>query len=418
MKAVVIGAGPAGLGAAYCLKNKGYDVVVFDERCSIGGLCGSFSLHGFTFDRFIHVSFAKDKNTLKLYNRSCNQKEFKPIIYNRFKDIWIAHPAQYNLYKLSLMDRLSILYSYLLRKKYTVKDYKSWLYRSYGTQFADLFSIPYTDLYWKVDASFLETKWLKGRMYDLSIKDLIKGCFKNTDDCLFYASLFSYPEKGGFASYYNYFKEQLNIKFKTRVINLNYNEKFVMLSNGEKIYYDKIVSTVPLKEIKNIIDIKEPCILSAIDKLNHTSGYIISVGLKKDPSYNNSLFFYNYNKDILSARVYFPHKKSENNCPKGYFSMQIEIYTLNGEKIDTTSDIFIKTINEIFYYCNIEQKDVLFKDIQFEKYANIIFDKDIYSNRKVILDFLKKKNIASIGRFGSWDYLWSFQSLEMGLNIN
>ena len=55
MKAIVIGAGPTGLGAAYKLTKLGHEVKVFDSRKSIGGLCSSFKVNGFTFDRFVLI---------------------------------------------------------------------------------------------------------------------------------------------------------------------------------------------------------------------------------------------------------------------------------------------------------------------------------------------------------------------------
>ena len=61
-----------------------------------------------------------------------------------------------------------------------------------------------------------------------------------------------------------------------------------------------------------------------------------------------------------------------------------------------------------------EKEDVIVKDKRSEKYANVIFDHYIYENRKIVLDFLEKKDIISVGRFGEWDYFWSDQSLLSG----
>ena len=52
-----------------------------------------------------------------------------------------------------------------------------------------------------------------------------------------------------------------------------------------------------------------------------------------------------------------------------------------------------------------------------EHYSNVIFDRDIYKNRKIIQEYLDNVGIKYIGRFGKWDYLWSDQSLMTGKNI-
>ena len=64
-----------------------------------------------------------------------------------------------------------------------------------------------------------------------------------------------------------------------------------------------------------------------------------------------------------------------------------------------------------------EENDIIVKDIRYEKYANVIFDKDIYKNRQVVLDYLSEVGVESIGRFGRWDYLWSHQAFKTGMEL-
>lgn len=61
--------------------------------------------------------------------------------------------------------------------------------------------------------------------------------------------------------------------------------------------------------------------------------------------------------------------------------------------------------------------DILFIDFKTLKYANVIFNTNFYKYRGIILKYIKKLGIISIGRFGEWDYLWSDQSLLSGLNV-
>ena len=63
----------------------------------------------------------------------------------------------------------------------------------------------------------------------------------------------------------------------------------------------------------------------------------------------------------------------------------------------------------------IKKEDIIVQDIRFEKYANVIFDFNIYEARKKVREYLKGIGIKTIGRFGEWDYFWSDQSLMSGL---
>ncbi len=54
-RAVVLGAGIAGLAAARVLAGKGWEVDVFESRAAYGGFCSTLVLDGFTFDLGPHV---------------------------------------------------------------------------------------------------------------------------------------------------------------------------------------------------------------------------------------------------------------------------------------------------------------------------------------------------------------------------
>jgi hypothetical protein len=50
------------------------------------------------------------------------------------------------------------------------------------------------------------------------------------------------------------------------------------------------------------------------------------------------------------------------------------------------------------------------------RFGNVIFDQGMEAHRQCVLDWARAAGIASCGRFGEWDYLWSNQSLLSGYN--
>ena len=54
---IVLGAGIAGLGAAYKLSKENQCIIVLEKDDTYGGLCGNFTIDGFRFDRFCPFFF-------------------------------------------------------------------------------------------------------------------------------------------------------------------------------------------------------------------------------------------------------------------------------------------------------------------------------------------------------------------------
>ena len=65
MRVGIIGAGPAGLFAAWQLSRRGIEVVLFEARQEVGGISRSFVWHGFTCDLGAHRLFSHDETVLR-----------------------------------------------------------------------------------------------------------------------------------------------------------------------------------------------------------------------------------------------------------------------------------------------------------------------------------------------------------------
>lgn len=127
------------------------------------------------------------------------------------------------------------------------------------------------------------------------------------------------------------------------------------------------------------------------------------------------LWFYIYDEDILPARIYSPSHKSLENCQEGCSSLQLEIYHENNKPLNLLEEDILKDcIEKLVKMKVIKEEDIIIKDIRHEKYANILFDFNIYNSRRKIREYFEKRKIKTIGRFGEWDYFWSDQSLMSG----
>ena len=83
-KTIILGAGIAGISAAYHLKQKGLQSVIFEKDGDWGGLCGNFTIDGFRFDRFVHFTFADKPETAEMFEKSSPLYAHLPISYNDY----------------------------------------------------------------------------------------------------------------------------------------------------------------------------------------------------------------------------------------------------------------------------------------------------------------------------------------------
>ena len=416
-KTIILGSGIAGISAGYHLKLKGIDSVIYEKDNDWGGLCGNFTIKGFRFDKFVHFSFTKDEYINNIFEKSSPMYSHPSISYNYYNGSWLKHPAITNLSNLNTEEKTKIIIDFVNKKKKKINNYEDWLKVHYGNYFAENFPMIYTKKYWGLEAKKLETKWIGNRIYSPNFEEVLKGAFEENKQNFYYTNYMKYPKKGGFRSILNDCRKNLKIEFNKEVIKIDTKNKIIYFKDNTQEQYDNLISSLPLPEITKMILNCPKIVKDTSNKLHWTCGYQVSLGFSK-PNIAKYLWFYIYNKDILASRVYSPSLKSIDNVPdKNYSSLQAEIFFDCKNKILNKDFVLSKTIDDLKSICSFTDKDILVKDIRFEKYANVTFTKDIYKNRKIILDYLQCQHIKSIGKFGQWDYLWTFQAFQSGIDI-
>lgn len=417
-KIIILGSGIAGLGAAYKLKHEGLHPVLLEKDDTYGGLCGNFVINGFRFDRFVHFSLTDNSEIKKLFEMSAGEViSHIPNPYNIYQRIWVKHPAQNNLYPLSEEEKRKIVADFLHRPDIdpeNITNYEDWLRMQYGDYFAEHFPMAYTRKYWMCESADLETTWVGKRLYQPSIEEVIKGCQTKDTPVTYYAKEMRYPAEGGYKSFLKMFADGQDIRYHQEVVEIDPETQIVTTSSNKIYPYDILISSLPLPEILRMIKNVPEFVIQAGKHLRVTCGYQISIGLKtmNIPPY---LWYYIYDEDILPARIYSPSLKSRDNVPEGCSSLQMEIYCANGEYSET--ELYERSVQKMIELGVVKEADILFVDIRFEKYANVIFTHDIYNARNIVREYLHSIGIKTIGRFGEWDYLWSDQSLISGMGI-
>ena len=380
-------------------------------------MCGNFTIDGFRFDRFVHFTFTDDPYIKGIFEKSSPLYDHPSISYNYYNGYWLKHPAQNNLAPLPTEEKVNIITDFINRKQIPIeeiKDYAQWLEVQYGNYFAHNFPFKYTRKYWGLEANELETKWVGNRMHSPDLSQVLRGSYEVQDETFYYTKYMRYPKKGGFRSILDDCRKGLDIRFNKEVVKINPKEKIVTFKDGTSEKYERLISSLPLPEIVDMIDGIPKEVVEAGKNLHNTCGYMVSLGFKR-ADVAKHLWFYIYDEDILSSRVYSPSMKSPDNVPEGCSSLQAEVFFDCKAQIPNEETVLNNTIDKLVKMGLFKEDEIVVKDIRFEKYANVTFDKDIYKNRQIVLDYLKEQNIESIGRFGKWEYMWTFQAFEDGM---
>jgi protoporphyrinogen oxidase len=414
---VILGAGLAGLSAAY--HGGG---IIYEKEKSIGGTCRAFFDKGYTFDLGIHVLHTKNPYVLNLLSKKKNLG-----LKSRRRSAWIysygaltKYPFQANTFGLPKDIIRECVYGFIEaseKSKCRYGNYEDWVYSAFGRGIADNFYLPYSEKFWTVKASELTTDWLGARVPRPRLKQVIAGAISLQKEEFGPNMLFQYPDSGGIQKITEaLIRPDARILLGKAAVSLHPQEKLVRFSDGSYVYYDNLISTLPLPELFNIIKGVPQPVQEAVKGLRHNSVLCVNLGIGREDIGPYHWIYYPEEK-ISFFRIGFPKNFSGRTVPPGQSSVQAEI-SYSKKRPIRYRDIVDKVIRDLIKTRVLKAKDktklISVKDI---KYAYIIYDHERLSNLRAINKFLRKYNIYTAGRYGRWEYLWMDEAILSGKNI-
>jgi protoporphyrinogen oxidase len=241
--------------------------------------------------------------------------------------------------------------------------------------------------------------------------EILLGAFTDEAPNTYYTKEMRYPKKGGFKAFIQEMIDESDIRTGHAAVRVDSDARSVSFADGTTVEYGQLLSTLPLPVLARLMDAPAD-VMSAASRLVATSIDLVSVGI--DSSKEFPLWLYIYDDDILASRVHSPSRKSPDNVPAGCSSLQFEIYTRGTESRFTKEQLLENTRFALGKLQLCDPAQVRFYDHRRLNYGNVIFYRSMESDRAVVLAYAAEHGVASCGRFGKWDYLWSNQSLVSG----
>ncbi len=177
----IIGAGPAGLTAAYLLSKANTSVVVLEaDPKYVGGISKTVSYKGFHFDIGGHRFFSKSKEVEDLWDEILpNDMLVRPRssrIFYRGKFFSYPLKAIEALLNLGIVESGRCLLSYAQARLFPVKDpknFEEWVTNQFGSRLFRIFFKTYTEKVWGMDCKEISADWAAQRIKGLSLKTAI-----------------------------------------------------------------------------------------------------------------------------------------------------------------------------------------------------------------------------------------------------
>ncbi len=173
----IIGAGPAGLTAAYLLGKAGYSVTVIEKDPRyVGGISRTVEHEGFRFDIGGHRFFSRSKEVVDLWNEILpddfiERPRMSRIYYEgRFYSYPLrAFEALWNLgVWRSALCMASFAKAKLLPNR-SVKSFEDWTVNAFGWKLYSIFFKTYTEKVWGMPCDAMSADWAAQRIKGLSL---------------------------------------------------------------------------------------------------------------------------------------------------------------------------------------------------------------------------------------------------------
>jgi protoporphyrinogen oxidase len=178
---VCVGAGPAGLTAAYLLTQAGAQVTVLEQDpVYVGGISRTATYKGFAFDIGGHRFFSKSEEVEALWSEILGddflERPRKSRIYYRHKLFDYPLKAFDALSKLGIFEAVHCVASYGMARVFPNKNprnFEEWVVDKFGRRLFEIFFRTYTEKVWGMACTEISADWAAQRIKGLSLSKAI-----------------------------------------------------------------------------------------------------------------------------------------------------------------------------------------------------------------------------------------------------
>lgn len=432
----VIGAGPAGLAAAYELSRYGVRPLVLERANRVGGISRTECHNGYRFDIGGHRFFTKDQEVDQLWHAMLGADfldvpRLSRIAYDgRFFNYPLT--ATNTLVNLGILESVRIVLSYLeaqIRPQAQENTFEEWVTNRFGRRLYETFFQTYTEKVWGVPCSEIRSDWAAQRIKGLSLRAAVSNALLGNQDSKSLIDHFHYPVLGC-GMMWERFRESIEeangtVLLNTEVVSVSRSNAglcHVAARQGDRwleLTSDAVISSMPLSELVACLDPPAPDeVQVAARKLRYRSFLIVGLVVDRPHLFPDN-WIYLHSPDVKAGRIQNFKNWSEAMVPdRRRTSLGIEYFCDEGDEIWSLNDADLVALatDELARLGLADRRHVLEGLVFRQAKAYPVYDGEYRTHCGVIRDFLSTiDNLQTIGRNGLHRYNNMDHSMRTGL---
>ncbi|MEG5041833.1 MULTISPECIES: NAD(P)/FAD-dependent oxidoreductase [unclassified Microcoleus] len=316
----IVGAGPAGLTAAYELVKQGIIPVVLEKGDKVGGIARTETYKGYRFDIGGHRFYTKVEAVQQLWQEVLGNEFIKVPRLSRifYRGKFFNYPisAFNTLFNLGIIESALIILSYLKVRIWPLteeKTFEQWVINRFGERLYKTFFKTYTEKVWGIPCSEIQADWAAQRIKGLSLTTAIINALFGSNDTKTLIKEFDYPALGP-GMMWEKFAEAVENKdgkvyLDTKVISFeregNKIKSITAEQNGELIQYsaDNFITSMPISALVARLKPQPPEeVLHAARSLKYRDFLIVSLIVNRKDLFPDN-WIYIHSPEVKVGRI-------------------------------------------------------------------------------------------------------------------
>ncbi len=427
--AAIIGAGPAGLTAAYELTKKNKKCIVLEKGKQVGGISRTEDYKGYKIDIGGHRFFTKIDRVQEMWEEVLGEDFLLRPRMSRiyYKGKFFYYPIQLFdvIKKLGVLENIRIGFSFIASKLFPYQredNLKQWVSNRFGKRLFFIFFKTYTEKVWGIPCDEIKAEWAAQRIKSLTLWRALKNALfpQKKGEITTLVDNFYYPKQGPgmlwervaqlLAEKGNEARLESGV---SKIILGKSRVNRIIINTGRETYEVTAKHFISSMPISQLILSMEPAppenVVQAAKKLTYRDFLTVGLIVKQDNLFPDN-WIYIHSPEVKVGRIQnyrnwspfmVPYNKQDTSC------IGLEYFCLEKDELweKSNEDLIKMATKELDYLKLVDEKNILDGVVIRQPKAYPVYTGEYKAYLEIIKNYIDSiENLQTIGRNGLHKY--------------